>query len=84
MHRCVQFRCAWLQLCIAAEDQAVLADAQGFVAGLGRMKFIRPVYQSLFQSQMGRSIALSKFEELKGGYHPIARKIVAADLGCEA
>lgn len=78
----MQFRCAWLQLCIAAEDEAVLAEALEFVAGLGRMKFIRPVYKALFHSKMGSSIALSKFEALKSGYHPIARKIVAADLGC--
>ena len=60
----------------------MLADAQEFVAGLGRMKFIRPVYRALFLSNMGRSIALSKFQELKGGYHPIARKVVASDLSC--
>jgi leukotriene-A4 hydrolase len=80
----VQFRCAWLQLCIAAEDEAVLEDAQQFVAGLGRMKLIRPIYKALFTSKMGQSIAVSTFEALKAGYHPIARKVIAADLGCTA
>lgn len=77
----VQFRCAWLQLCIAAEDEAVLEDAKAFVTGLGRMKFIRPIYQCLFRSKMGNSFALEMFDQLTNAYHPIARKVVAADLG---
>ncbi len=47
----------------------------------GRMKYLRPLYRSLYRSKMGRALALSTFEEVRASYHPIASKMVAADLG---
>lgn len=45
------------------------------------MKFLRPTYRALYRSKMGRQAALDIFREAQAGYHPIARKMVAADLG---
>lgn len=77
----VQVRCEWVQLCIAAEDAAVLQDALAFARESGRMKFVRPLYQSLHLSTIGRAAGLQQFLALHPTLHPIARKMVAADLG---
>ncbi len=45
------------------------------------MKFLRPLYRALSKSKMGRQLALDTFAEVGGSYHPIAKKMVAADLG---
>jgi leukotriene-A4 hydrolase len=45
------------------------------------MKFLRPLYRALFKSKMGRQLALDTFTACRASYHPIAQKMVAADLG---
>lgn len=44
------------------------------------MKFLRPLYRALFKSKMGRQLAVDTFKRCEAGYHPIAQKMVAADL----
>jgi leukotriene-A4 hydrolase len=77
----VQVRCEWAQLCIAAEDSAVLQDALAFAAECGRMKFVRPLYKVMHHSTIGKAAAMEQFLRLQHTLHPIARKMVAADLG---
>lgn len=77
----MQVRCAWIQLCVSAEDNAVLADALAFAGECGRMKFVRPLYRALAHSAFGRAAGVAQFQRLQGTLHPIARKMVAADLG---
>jgi hypothetical protein len=45
------------------------------------MKFLRPLYRDLFKTEKGTPIALETFEKYKTGYHGIAQKMVAKDLG---
>jgi len=68
------------QLCIAANDAAVLPATLSMLSTVGRMKYIRPLYRTLYRSKIGRQAALDCFKENAGKYHPIARKMVAADL----
>lgn len=59
--------------------------AVAFLGAVGRMKYLRPLYRALVKSgQSGRDAALAAFEANKDKYHPIARKMAAADLGVEA
>lgn len=46
-----------------------------------RVRVRRPLYRALFRSKMGREAALKAFEANRAAYHPIAQKMVAADLG---
>jgi leukotriene-A4 hydrolase len=48
------------------------------------MKYVRPLYRALFRSKVGKQAALDTFEANRGRYHPICRKMVAADLGVAA
>ena len=70
----------YCQLAIAAEDESIVPIAVRFITTQGRMKFVRPLYKSLYRSKMGRDIALATFLEHKDIYHPIATKMIAIDL----
>merc|ERR1712194_105579 len=67
-------------LAVAAGDEAILPVALRFVTSQGRMKFVRPLYRALFRSNMGKELAVKTFLANKDFYHPIAAKMVAADL----
>ena len=54
-----------------------------FLREQGRMKFLRPLYRALFRSKMGKEVAVQTFKECRHTYHPIAAKMVAADLQVE-
>ena len=66
--------------CCLAEDEAVLPLTVQFLKEQGRMKFLRPLYKALFKSKMGKETAVQTFKEARSSYHPIAAKMVAADL----
>jgi leukotriene-A4 hydrolase len=67
-------------LAVEAGDESILPIVVRFITTQGRMKFVRPLYRALFNSQMGKDIAVSTFLENKDFYHPIAAKMVASDL----
>ena len=52
-----------------------------FLAEQGRMKFVRPLYRALAGLKQGPDLARETFSKLHSLYHPIARKMVASDLG---
>jgi leukotriene-A4 hydrolase len=41
----------------------------------------RPLYRSLHKSKMGNKVAAETFKKHRDSYHPIAAKMIAADLG---
>jgi leukotriene-A4 hydrolase len=45
------------------------------------MKYLRPLYRALKGSAEGAKLALEVFLEARPTYHPVAAKMVAADLG---
>lgn len=67
-------------LAIQAEDESILPVAVRLATTQGRMKFTRPIYRALYESKMGKEIALSTFLNHKDFYHPICSKMVAQDL----
>jgi hypothetical protein len=44
------------------------------------MKFVRPLYRALHESEMGRDLAVDAFLKNKDFYHPICAKMIASDL----
>lgn len=76
-----EVKLSFFKLAIAAEDEEVLPHVISWLGQVGRMKYLRPMYRSLFRSKMGTEAAVKTFESVKDSYHPIAAKMVAADLG---
>ncbi|GAA5967502.1 hypothetical protein JCM3765_004689 [Sporobolomyces pararoseus] len=56
-------------------------EAAAFVKTVGRMKYVRPIYRAIFK--VDSELAKKTFLESKQFYHPIARTVVARDLGLE-
>ncbi|EQC37343.1 hypothetical protein SDRG_05560 [Saprolegnia diclina VS20] len=75
----VRFR--YQTLCVRAEYAVILPQVEAFLKEQGRMKFVRPLYRDLYKSAFGAADARRIFAEWKDNYHPIARKMVAKDLG---
>ena len=49
-----------------------------FLGTVGRMKFVRPLYEKL--ADCDRKLAKETFEKYKMFYHPICRSMVMKDL----
>jgi leukotriene-A4 hydrolase len=70
----------YCQLAIASEDSSILPITVRFITTQGRMKFVRPLYRSLYRSEFGRELAVKTFLNNADFYHPIASKMIANDL----
>lgn len=75
-----EVRLQWCQLCVAAEDEAVLDNVSAFLTEQGRMKYLRPLYRALIKSKMGKDLAYALYEKNQACYNRIAAKMVALDL----
>jgi len=67
---------AWLVLALRSGYLEVVPRVEEVLAGVGRMKFLRPLYAALAADERTRPLALQLFERLRAGYHPIARQVV--------
>eukprot|EP01104_Vermistella_antarctica_P013635 TRINITY_DN415_c1_g4_i2.p1 TRINITY_DN415_c1_g4~~TRINITY_DN415_c1_g4_i2.p1 ORF type:complete len:653 (+),score=175.32 TRINITY_DN415_c1_g4_i2:58-1959(+) len=76
-----EIRFRWLDISIRVEDENVFDSTVQFLEEQGRMKFVRPLFRRLFQSEKGRQLALDTFARIGNNYHNIAKKMIAADLG---
>jgi len=63
---------AFLVPALSAGHAAAVERAQSFLAEVGRMKYLKPLYAALAARPETRSVAESCFERLRGRYHVIA------------
>lgn len=71
---------AWLTLALASGHHAVVPRVDEVLGTVGRMKFLRPLYQGLARDPRTRAHAHALFAQLRDGYHPIARGVVEGVL----
>lgn len=77
----IMFR--WQSVCLKCGVEWIVPHVVRFITSQGRMKFVRPLYRALAATSGGREIAVDTFVASNKIYHPIARKMVAQDLGLE-
>jgi leukotriene-A4 hydrolase len=70
----------WLMLCLRGEAAWIVDAAIAFATSQGRMKFVRPLYRAMRLSSVAAEAAVETFNRQQHSYHPIARKMIAADL----
>jgi hypothetical protein len=70
----------WQSLGLKANAPWIVPQVVEFITSQGRMKFVRPLYRLFRQSQVGGQLANDTFQKHKMMYHPIARKMLEADL----
>ncbi|KAG8690146.1 hypothetical protein FRC11_013549 [Ceratobasidium sp. 423] len=91
-----EIRQRWYELALSAQAPApsewatraaewVVGGGKGVDAGQGvkgRMKFCRPTFRAV--NQVVPALAKSSFEAHKSEFHPIARRMIAKDIGAAA
>ncbi|XP_059477782.1 leukotriene A-4 hydrolase-like [Neocloeon triangulifer] len=77
----VKFR--WLRLCIKAQWEAKIGDAIEFATIQGRMKFVRPLFRSMYAWPAARDRAVEAFKAHRDEYMYITARLVALDLHLE-
>ncbi len=70
----------WLCLAVAAGHPPALARARRLLAEVGRMKFVRPLYQALARTPEGRALAREVFAAAAPTYHALTRRAAEAAL----
>jgi len=79
-HGNVEIAWAWYLLAIASGAAFDRAALEQFLAGNGRMKYLKPLYQELAKREDLRGWARSVFDRCKVGYHPIAASVIGRIL----
>lgn len=72
--------CKWLVIAIRSGYEPALAKAADFLGTIGRMKFLKPLYNELHRGESTRKLAVELFERNRESYHPIARSGLALIL----
>ncbi len=69
----------WYLLSINRGYTLVRPSMEKFLNRTGRLKYIEPLYESLFHSryESDKTFALKLFDKSKKNYHPIARQSIA-------
>lgn len=67
-------------IAVQSNDEDILPIVVRFITSQGRMKYIRPLYRAMYESDIGRNLAVQTFLSNKDFYHPIATKMVAYDM----
>jgi leukotriene-A4 hydrolase len=71
-----EIRAQWLLLSVKKGYKHAEASVKEFLRSVGRLKYIKPIYEELVKSASGLAIAKSVFEQARAFYHPIARTAI--------
>ncbi|MBM3803481.1 MAG: M1 family metallopeptidase [Acidimicrobiia bacterium] len=70
----------WLLMAIRNDYAPANAKLEEFLVGVGRRKFLKPLYSELAKTPIGRKRAQSIYRKARPGYHPIAVATIDAIL----
>ncbi|MCP4574273.1 MAG: M1 family metallopeptidase [bacterium] len=73
--------CSWLSMALNSGYEPVYDRVRSFLGQVGRMKYLKPLYQALYGQEKSRALAKEIFEANKDSYHPIARGGIERILG---
>jgi hypothetical protein len=66
----------WLSAAIRGQYPLALPRVEEVLGSVGRMKYLRPLYQALVDRDDTRVLADQLFQRFQARYHPIARQVV--------
>ncbi|KAK6748271.1 hypothetical protein RB195_001104 [Necator americanus] len=72
-----ELKFSWLMLGLDTQWSPIIPKALAFVLSVGRMKFCKPIYRSLFNWPAARASAVQQFENNRKNMHPITAGIIA-------
>ncbi len=65
--------CNWLIIATGSGYEPTFDRTAEFLSQVGRMKYLKPLYTTLFEGAKTKDLAQEIFAANAGGYHPIAR-----------
>jgi leukotriene-A4 hydrolase len=68
----------WYQIALNSKHSDVVPYVKAFLANIGRMKYIRPVYSSF--AKLDKEDAYNTFQAYKNLYHPVAVRLIENDF----
>lgn len=71
---------SWLVLACESGYDAVHPRVVEVLGGIGRMKYLKPLYRALVRRSETKALARDLFARFEGRYHPIARQVVRSLL----
>lgn len=66
----------WLLMAIQSRYEGASARLEEFLIGMGRRKFLKPLYEELVKTPEGRERALAIYRKARTSYHPISVETV--------
>lgn len=75
---------AWLQIALQHRYDPAVPQAEAFLTGMGRRKFVLPLFRTLWaEEDWGRPLATRLYREARPLYHPVTTGSVDPLLGWE-
>ncbi|PAA93340.1 hypothetical protein BOX15_Mlig009299g2 [Macrostomum lignano] len=78
--KCSEVKFRWLRLAAKHRYPDAVDEGLKFLATVGRMKFVRPLYRELFSWPAAKAKAEEHFKSRRQFMHPITAEMVARDL----
>ena len=66
----------WLLLAIPNRYERAYPALEQFLTGMGRRKFLKPIYEALAKTPEGTEMALGIYKKARPGYHSVSRNTV--------
>jgi leukotriene A-4 hydrolase/aminopeptidase len=66
----------WLTMAVRANYAPAYGKLEEFLVGVGRRKFLKPIYEELVKTASGKARAKAVFQKARPGYHPISAATV--------
>ncbi len=66
----------WLLMAIRARYEPAFGKLEQFLIGVGRRKFVKPLYEELARTPGGKTRAQAIYRKARPGYHPITQATV--------
>ncbi len=63
----------WLIIAASSGYEPAFDRIRSFLAEVGRMKYLKPLYTALYANEQTKTMAVEIFADNAGSYHPIAR-----------
>ena len=79
--RNAEIRCEWLTIAAASDYEPAFDAIRAFLCGIGRMKYLRPLYTALGATPRTRALARAVFADAASRYHVTARRMVERLIG---
>ena len=67
---------AWLMLAVQSRYEPAYPALESFLTGMGRRKFLQPLYAELAKTPEGTEMALRIYKKARPGYHSVSRQTV--------